>query len=264
METPTSAPKHDAARRTYDALASRYDAWTDHPAYPGWIRSLEALARSYGLSGTAALDVGCGTGKSTEPLQALGYAVTGVDRSPEMLARWRERLGPSARCVEADLRALPALGAFDYVTMVNDVVNYVDAGGLRAAVAGLARNLRPGGIGLFDTSTVGLYRALYAADEVRVRPAAVFAWHGTTPANFAAGGVATADLYTYVPRPDGAHDLELTHHVQWHHPEERVRAAIADAGLELLGVHGQFEEGPPVRELDADRHIKAVWVMTRA
>lgn len=264
MEPPTGAPKHDPARRTYEALAPRYDAWTDHPAYPGWIRSLETLAREHGLSGRTALDAGCGTGKSSEPLQGLGYAVTGADQSPAMLARWRERLGPSARCVEADVRALPAIGAFDYVTMVNDVVNYVDAEGLRAAVAGLARNLRPGGIGLFDTSTVGLYRAMYAADEVRVRPGAVFAWHGTTPRDFAPSGIATADLYAYVARPDGTHDLEVTHHVQWHHPEERVRAAIAEAGLELLGVFGQFEEGPPVRELDADRQIKAVWVVTRA
>lgn len=264
MNISDNAPDPGAARTVYDGLATHYNAWTEHPAYPGWIRSLEALARSYGLSGSTALDIGCGTGKSSEPLQGLGYAVVGIDQSPRMLARWRERLGPAARCVQGDIRELPVLGAFDYVTMINDVVNYVDPDGLRAAVRGLRDNLRPGGIGLFDTSTIALYRAMYGGDEVRVRPEAVFAWHGTTPADFAPGGIATADLYTYVPRPDGAHDLEVTHHVQWHHPEALVREAIAEAGLVLHGAHGQFEEGSPVRELDADRHVKAVWVVQRA
>lgn len=261
METAIAAPAQSTARATFEGVAARYDAWMEHPAYPGWVRRLEALARRHGLRGRTALDLGCGTGKSTEPLAELGYRVVACDESPGMLARCRARMGARARVVEADMRALPDLGRFDYVTCLNDVVNYVDADGLRATLRGVAASLRPGGVAVFDTSTLALYRALYAADDVRVRPDGVYAWKGTTPKDLAPGGVATTDLHAFVARPDGTYARELTHHLQHHHPEALVRAAIAAAGLELLGVHGQWDDGFPQDDLDPESHTKAVWVV---
>src|SRR6185436_1252983 len=52
------------------------------------------------------LELGCGTGRITEPLAKAGVAVVGVDRSAAMLARARHRV-PSVR---ADIRALPFSG----------------------------------------------------------------------------------------------------------------------------------------------------------
>jgi len=66
------------------------------------------------LAGLRLLDAGCGTGRR---LRACGAAVaTGIDLSPEMIATGREELGPDARLLVGDVRALPlADGDFDIV-----------------------------------------------------------------------------------------------------------------------------------------------------
>ena len=53
-------------------------------------RDLPAIIREH-VGGGAALDFGCGAGRSTRFLRELGFPVVGVDVSPPMLARARER-----------------------------------------------------------------------------------------------------------------------------------------------------------------------------
>lgn len=51
-------------------------------------RDLPEIFRNY-VRGTAALDFGCGTGRSTRFLASLGYRTVGVDISPEMVTKAR-------------------------------------------------------------------------------------------------------------------------------------------------------------------------------
>jgi ubiquinone/menaquinone biosynthesis C-methylase UbiE len=55
------------------------------------------------------LELGCGTGRITQPLAEAGVDVTGVDRSAEMLARARRPRRPAeaSRYVRGDIRSLP-------------------------------------------------------------------------------------------------------------------------------------------------------------
>ena len=50
--------------------------------------------------GASILELGCGTGRILWPLAALGHPVTGVDDSPEMLAR-----GPDLPTVRSPIAA---------------------------------------------------------------------------------------------------------------------------------------------------------------
>ena len=69
-------------------VAARYDAETaDMPVEPV-VEFLEALA-----GGGAALELGIGTGRIALPLAARGVRVSGIDLSPEMVARLREKPG---------------------------------------------------------------------------------------------------------------------------------------------------------------------------
>ena len=78
-------------------------------------RSLPGLLEQH-VSGTRALDFGCGTGRSSRFLQALGFMTTGVDISAEMVEYARQRDPESDyRVIEdGNFLTLPAAG-FDLV-----------------------------------------------------------------------------------------------------------------------------------------------------
>jgi SAM-dependent methyltransferase len=81
-------------------------------------RDLPALYREH-VRGTRALDFGCGAGRSTRFLKALGFEAIGVDISADMvkLARERDPGGDYRVIADGDFSALPA-GEFDLVQSV--------------------------------------------------------------------------------------------------------------------------------------------------
>jgi SAM-dependent methyltransferase len=89
-----------------------------------------------------ALDAACGTGRHTAYLAGLGHHVIGVDASPGMLARARNRL-PGADLREADLHAIPLDN--DTVDLVVCALALAHLPDLKPVLAEFARVLRPGG-----------------------------------------------------------------------------------------------------------------------
>jgi SAM-dependent methyltransferase len=89
-----------------------------------------------------ALDAACGTGRYTEFLAALGHRVIGVDSSPDMLARARERVR-RGDFRQGDLHRLPVgESEVDMVTCGLALTHLPD---LAPVMAEFARVLRPGG-----------------------------------------------------------------------------------------------------------------------
>src|SRR4051794_32812442 len=255
----TALADGEHALAAYEALAPHYDAFTAHHDYDAWTRDLEALARRHGLRGRRLLDVACGTGKSFAPYLDRGYSVVGCDASPAMLARARRRAGGRAALHVRDMRTLPRLGAFDLVTLLDDAVNYLhDAAELTAAFAGVARNLAPGGIALFDANTLRMYAGFFAASEVVERDGALIVWRGRCPAEPDAGVLveATVDVVT------AGGERIVSRHLQRHHPEPQIRDALRAAGLRCLAVHGQTETARFEPGLDESRHLKGIYLAT--
>lgn len=89
-----------------------------------------------------ALDAACGTGRHSAYLASLGHEVIGVDTSPEMLARAREKV-PDGAFHEADLHDVPL--ADDSVDLVVCAIALSHVANLDQALAELVRVLRPDG-----------------------------------------------------------------------------------------------------------------------
>jgi len=127
------------ARTGYGVWSAHYDQ-TDNPIIA--LEEPTVWSIFDPLPAGRVLDVACGTGRHTRRLVELGHQVTGVDYTAPMLAVARREV-PRAHYSEADLRALPlASEAFDLVVCGLALAH---VGELAAAVAELARVLRPGG-----------------------------------------------------------------------------------------------------------------------
>lgn len=90
--------------------------------------------------GCAILELGCGAGRITHELVALGHGVTAVDNSPEMLAHVR-----GAETVLADIETLDLDRRFPVVLLASNFLNAPDDDELAALLAACARHVAPGG-----------------------------------------------------------------------------------------------------------------------
>lgn len=253
----------DAALRAYEATAEAYDSFTAHHDYARWTEGLLRLCHRHGLQGKRLLDVGCGTGKSLQPLHRVGWDVVGCDLSAAMLHRARGKL-PEVALHLADARDLPVLGAFDLVWALDDVANYLlDEQELAAALAGMAANLADGGRVVFDVNTLTSFRSFFAQTFVVENERRLMVWRGCADARFAAGEAAEATLDGFFRTHDG-YQRTTARHVQRHHPVCVLERALHAAELECLAVYGQFPDVTFERPLDELRHSKAIVIATKA
>ena len=109
------------SRAAWDAEAAAFDEQPDHglrdPAVrEAWISVLKSVLP---MGEAAILDIGCGTGTLSVVLAQLGYTVTGIDLSPNMVAAAQakaEAAGYDIRFEVADAAFPPfAAGQFDVV-----------------------------------------------------------------------------------------------------------------------------------------------------
>ncbi len=88
------------------------------------------------------LELGCGAGRLTRPLSALGYAVTAVDESAAMLAH----VTGATRIVRSPVEGLALGEAYDVVLLASFLVNAPDPEVRRALLATCLRHVAPAGV----------------------------------------------------------------------------------------------------------------------
>jgi SAM-dependent methyltransferase len=255
----------ESARDAYEALAPVYDGLTAHHDYDRWLALLEGLAREHGLRGDHVFDVACGTGKSFLPLARRGYTVEACDISRSMLVRARTKAkGLDVRLRLADMRRLPTLRRpCDLLTCLDDAVNYLlGAGELVAALSGMRRNLRPGGILIFDGNTLASYRSVFCSRAAWGSNGHTYVSRGE-PQPVAEGALFSTTLEAWRGPADTGTLLASSRHVQRHYGVRELGNALAEARLECAGIYGSEPDGTPSCPPDEERHVKTVVVARR-
>lgn len=155
----------------FDGVASRYDLTNTVLSFGqdrGWRRATRAALDL--RPGERVLDVGAGTGVSTEELALSGAYAVGADLSLGML-RAGKRRRPRVPLLAGDALRLPFPdGAFDAVTISFALRNVSDTD---AALRELARVTRPGGrlvVCEFSTPVNPAFRTLYLSYLMRSLP----------------------------------------------------------------------------------------------
>jgi ubiquinone/menaquinone biosynthesis C-methylase UbiE len=130
-------------RAYYDEFARRYEDRRDGRDPGGYHDLLDELevgfVERYG-HGRDVLEVGCGTGLLLRHIARFARSAQGVDLSPGMLARARER---GLSVTEASATSLPFVDATFDVACSFKVLAHVRE--IRLALAEMARVVRPGG-----------------------------------------------------------------------------------------------------------------------
>src|SRR5579872_5266195 len=113
-----------SSQNPFDRFARLYD-W-EHDDYVVDVDLHVGLARRFG---GPVLELACGTGRLLAPLAEAGFSVTGVDSSPAMLSRARNRLDAMRLPVELIESCIESL-AIDPVRRFRTIIVALDSFGL--------------------------------------------------------------------------------------------------------------------------------------
>jgi cyclopropane fatty-acyl-phospholipid synthase-like methyltransferase len=139
VASSASAYSYDNVAWCYEGVAALYSA--------GAIASAKAWQIAHLEPGSRVLYAGVGGGEDALLAVRRGVAVTGLDLSPRMLARFRRRLdreGLEAELILGDVMEHRSLDGYDAV-VANFFLNVFDVEQMQRVLAHLVSNLRPGG-----------------------------------------------------------------------------------------------------------------------
>lgn len=141
--------------KPYFALAFVYDLATDADEYKKWADYVVGIVKSV-QSGKRGLDLGCGTGYFTRALFKAGFLTEGVDSSPEMLdiaVKNARKDGMNILFRVADMTDVKVFNRVDFITVINDGINYIPQNKLDKTFRHFYSLLNYGGALIFDIST---------------------------------------------------------------------------------------------------------------
>ncbi len=237
----------------YSTLARYYDLenadFTED--LPFWLE----LAEEYG---DPVLELGCGTGRVLLHLARRGHAVTGIDNSPEMLARLEAKLGAASAqhiataptLVRADMTDFSVSGPFKLAIMpFNTFMHLLALEDQIAALTCIRKHLRPGAALALDMPNPG---EAYAAQEqgLTLERTFVDGESGSAVQQFSSVAIDRAAqiaritwLYDSVA-PDGAVQraiVPLT--LRYTFPGE-MRLLMEKCGFTLAHLYGDYQRSP--------------------
>jgi SAM-dependent methyltransferase len=117
--------------------------------------------------GASILELGCGTGRILRPLAALGHPVTGVDDSPDMLAR-----SPDLPTEQSPIQSLRLDRKFDVVLLASTLIN-ADPVTRQGFLATVRHHLQGDGIAVFQQHPPDWFEEFARAKPIRDDPGGI-------------------------------------------------------------------------------------------
>ena len=237
----------------YSAIAEYYDAT---PLYANRADIGFYLACASEASGKI-LELGCGTGRILIPTAAAGHTITGLDLSPDMLARCREKLRAQPPDVQAGVQLVEGsmtsfdLGEeFDLVTLPFRVFQHLLAvDDQLACLASIRRHLAPGGrlaFDIFHPDFAMLHETVFTEEreefpDIELPDGRRFRRASRIAAFRRAEQINEVEIITYVRHPDGRQERLVGAFPIRYFFRYEVEHLLARAGFRLQALYGNFD-----------------------
>lgn len=142
----------------YKQFASIYDELMKHAPYDQWTKFTEEIIKQYQIPVERIVDLGCGTGEVTIRLGKLGFDLTGIDQSNEMLTiAFNKSIeqGLNIQWLLQDIRKLSGFTDIDVFVCYCDVINYItDLDDVKEVFQRVYHSLKKNGIFIFDFHSI--------------------------------------------------------------------------------------------------------------
>lgn len=229
----------------YAAMAEVYDLLDSEVDYAAWAEYIGKTIKKFQKTDSRlVLDLGCGTGKMTFALRALGYDMTAVDISPEMLdfasgkAR-AEGIGDILWLCQ-DMTEFELYGTVDAAVCCLDGINHLIKDGDTEKCFRLVHNyLIPDGIFMFDLNTPLKFETVYREnDYVLEDDGVLLAWQ-----NDYDGESGLCDFYYSVFREDADGRYTRRDGIQTErcYEKDEIVSLLDKCGFEILSFSSGYD-----------------------
>ena len=230
----------------YSLLSSCYDEINKDIDYAVWAAFIDRLAvKFYGKRPELGLDLGCGTGSMTLELSRLGYDMTGVDISPEMLDIARERaekhgLDGKILWLMQDMTDFELYGTVDLAVSCLDCINHLIKRVELVKCFSLVHNyLSPNGIFVFDINGRAKFEKVYADNAFTYETdEGIVLWQNSYNRK---SRICDFYITTFTEEADGRYVRSDGIERERMYTLGSIKRALRETGFEFLGAYSDFE-----------------------
>lgn len=243
----------------YTAFASVYDRLMQDVDYDAWVAHYARLMAAAGVKSGRVCECACGTGSLTVRLKRLGYQMTGVDLSQEMLSIATQKardVGVVLPFVKQDMCRLMLHRRQDAVLCTCDGMNYLTTPDrARKFLAAAYAALRPGGVLVMDLSTPYKLKNTLGNNVLGCQDEDVsYVWQNTYQPR-----TRTVDmrLSIFVRQDSGEYARFEETQTQRAHTQEELTKYLENTGFAAIRFFGETAMRAP-KETDQRWHVRAV------
>jgi len=225
----------------YNALASSYDRLTNDVDYQAIIDFAHEILKREGVKPRSVADLACGTGSTTRILAQMGYRITAVDLSEDMLTEAMDKCSDLENLptfVHQALQELHLPRAVDLAVCFLDSLDYIlDPDDCAEAIRRIYKCLNPGGVFIFDVNTPEKLRAMDGQVFLDEDDDVYCVWRGEfdEETNICSYGM---DLFQ---REGECWNRSFEEHQEYAYSIEQLTAFLKRAGFTNIQVYGDRE-----------------------
>lgn len=196
------------------------------------------------------LELGCGWGRVLRHVTAPGRLVVGIDTDRHFLSEARARLPPEIHLLRANMARFALRAPFDRVIAPYGALYNLDRTALADCLRCVRRALAPGGRLVFDVWNADAFHEESEPDDLpddALVPVVSVehggrAWDVFERSRWDRTAHRVDSTYLYVAR-DGSQSVQ-GHITHFYLLSSELESLLAEAGLELVDLRGDFEGGP--------------------